>query len=178
MKIKCAVIALAAAVLAAALTATALYRGNREAPVSWEEYSATVDWILAELGKHMRIGQEEQIITVHRRMPWADRETDTMDEDPNRRRKRAVRVDLENESYELYMITYYTPEITAKGFAGVFRLYNTEHNLVMCTAYAPGITVTALAIPLDNEAEIDYDQTYTEYDLISDIQIIIDAMEQ
>lgn len=179
MILLCLVIVLLAAVLI--WTAAAEKPGQSLAgdTVSWETYNANVDTLFAELSALSVTESKDILITGIVGIPWAEGANDVMDENSGKPRKRLLQVMLTDAQAEAYVVAYYAPGVTGKGYGGIFRQYPEEGSsrlLTSTTSYVPGMIVTTYVFGKD-ETNLDEDAVVKrDFELTADVQEILDQI--
>lgn len=146
----------------------------------WQTYNKMTDDLFWSLAASRKTEAEIRAITGLIGVPWVQYEDDTIDGNSEMPAKRYLQVDIENEALEAYVVTYYAPGVTQKGFGGVFRQYPRENNgrfLSTSIAYVPGIIVQTFVFAKD-ETNADINALVTrELGLMAEIQNILEQIK-
>lgn len=147
---------------------------------SWEYYNAATDRLFEELAKTNVVEPQTSIlITGIVGIPWAEGTDDIVDGNVWMPRKRYLRVLPDDSETEVYVVTFFAPEIDQKAFVGVFRHEDQEkwYMLSCSVCHVPGMVVATYAFP-KNDAKVERNAfVRAEMGTMAQVQNILDAME-
>ncbi len=151
---------------------------NLNAPIAWEAYNELTDTLFEELSNTKKISDEELLITGLIGIPWAVGENDIIDNNSAMRTKRFIQVDTDDTETDIYVVTFFSPNIKDTGFSGVFRQYpeNGNRRMLSCsTSYAPGTVIFTVAFAKETDT-IDTNSIVTkELAVMANVQRIVDS---
>lgn len=154
---------------------------------SWEYYNAATDRLFEELAKTNVVEPQTSIlITGIVGIPWAEGTDDIVDGNVWMPRKRYLRVLPDDSETEVYVVTFFAPEIDEKAFVGLFRHHaglikhddQERWDVLSCSiCHVPGMVVATYAFPKTDAGVEDEPFVGAEMETMAQVQNILDAME-